>query len=147
MDYILFDFDLTKQEVISSTKSGGQVFMVKSKTNHNYYLSFYQDENGLILNVKKIFISAIGDNLTVEIVKLDDTKYFTAEGNVNDDFYSVTSYNEDVFGSIETRSKSLGCSASLMTASIPWSMGFGMLNPFAGLAANVVFWAMSEIMC
>ncbi len=149
LNHILTEFDITNQEVVTSTEKDGKVFMVRSKTNPNNILAFYEDENGIILNVKKISISTTNDDVVAKVNKLDNTDYLTVGGNINNETFSVLSYNPDIFGnlSVETRSKSVGCSGSIMAASLPWSIGFGMLHPLAGGAVSLVFWAMSEIMC
>jgi hypothetical protein len=151
LEVFLQNYDMSSQQVLTSTKDGGKTIMVKNRTNENDFLSFYEDEYGFISNIKRVefVISSTENTVVVNFYKLDGTAYFSAGGNIYDKGFKVLSYNEDFFGNPETRARqhSVGCSASLMAASLPWSIGFGMINPLAGAVVSVVFWGMSELMC
>jgi hypothetical protein len=61
----------------------------------------------------------------------------------------IVDYNKDRYDNLDgstTRRSDLGCSASHMAASLPWTIGFGMVNPFAGAVAGV-FWGLSYLIC
>lgn len=75
---------------------------------------------------------------------------YKIKANVKDKKASVIEYSEDRYGNLDgmaTRASDLGCSASLMAASLPWTIGFGMVNPLAGAAAGIIFWGLSQVMC
>lgn len=140
------DYDFSQQQVITSNYKEGKVYLVQNRNDQNSFLSFYEDSNGNVLNIKKINISVDKNYTTVAITKIDDTKYITLGGNSDDREIQIISYNNQILNLSPAQTRN-GCSASIGAAGIIWSTGFGMVNPLAGVAVAVCFLAMSEIMC
>lgn len=40
-----------------------------------------------------------------------------------------------------------GCNIAIYSASISWSVGFGMVNPLAGVLVGACFWALENLIC
>lgn len=148
-DEIVSEYDLINQQIVSSETKKSKVIMLQNKKDKNKYLSLYEDEDGYILNSKISYVRENNNGVNVSFYDLSGVKYFELGGNTANNTLSVLNFNEDVFGSKSgtRRTHSVGCSAAMFAAGAPWSVGFGMVNPLAGLAAAAVFWALSEVMC
>lgn len=47
----------------------------------------------------------------------------------------------------EIQTRINGCNAAIYAAGVPWTIGFGMINPLAGVAAATFFWALEHAVC
>lgn len=144
MESFTKDYDFSVQQKITSSEKGGAVYLVQSKTDKDCFLALCENPDGLILNVKKIYITADENNATVAVFKVDNTDYITLSGNKEDKLVNVVSYNGKFLSITPTRN---GCSAAIGGAGLIWGTAFGVLSMGAGFAAGLVFLVMSEIMC
>ncbi|MCD8031308.1 MAG: hypothetical protein LUF85_10945 [Bacteroides sp.] len=115
---------MNNQVIITSDEKGGKVYMIKNVTNDNKSLAFYEDETGNILNIKLISTEMKEGEVIVNIYKLNGTSYLSVGGNIKEDHFNVITYNQDIFVIPEetTRAHSVGCSAAITAAGIPWSI-------------------------
>lgn len=150
-------FNFNHQEVLSDNTNSLKVILIGStnattinSTNTAQYLCSTIDTRGQILTQKIVRTEFDGDNVYVSFFDLYGTFCYKIKSNVKDKKMSVMVYNKERYGNlneISTRAADLGCSASLMAASLPWTIGFGMINPLAGAAAGIIFWGLSQAMC
>jgi hypothetical protein len=150
-------FNFNFQEVLSDDKNLVKVVLVSSKNGNTInsgveaqYLCSTINTEEQILEQKIVETEFDGDEVFVSFYDVYGTFCYKIKSNVKDKKMSVVEYNKDRYGNLDgatTRQSDLGCSASLMAASLPWTIGFGMVNPFAGDAAGVVFWGLSYLMC
>ena len=75
---------------------------------------------------------------------IDDYEFISICGDNERRNLEVLTYDQSVFSSTQTRN---GCSVCIGLAGIPWSTGFGMVNPVAGIACSICFMIMSEALC
>ncbi len=141
---LIDDYDLSTQQVIVSNKEEGTVYLVRNKKDTADFLAFYKDANNNILNIKKISIKKEGHSDYVLFYRLDDSEFISICGDNERRNLEVLSYDQSVFSSTQTRN---GCSVCIGLAGIPWSTGFGMVNPVAGIACSICFMIMSEALC
>ena len=135
------DYDLSTQQVITSNKKEGTVYLVSNKRDSTCFLAFYKDSNDNILNIKKISIKKDRNSDYVSFYRLDGSEFISICGNIENRNLKILSYDQSVFSSVQTRN---GCSICIGIAGIPWSTGLGMVNPLAGIACSFCFMVMSE---
>ncbi len=138
---ILNEFDVTNQSVISNSsnkKASIKALMFESKTNPNKKLVIKEDIDGTILSAQLCYVSNNDTVLTTSFYSLEGKYLF----NINVDIET----HRIIISENTKRAFSL-CNASMFAASIPWTVGFGMVNPLAGLAAGAVFWGLEHYVC
>ncbi|MBQ6746383.1 MAG: hypothetical protein IJR07_04990 [Bacteroidaceae bacterium] len=143
-DEMFQDYDLSTQYAVTSDSKDGTAYFIQNTVAENEFLAFYRDNDGNILSIKKISIQNEGDYSTVSFTRIDDSEFISAKGNMQQNSIEYLSYDESVFGMATTRN---GCSFCLGLASLPWSAGFGMAHPLAGVAVSVAFLLLSEAIC
>lgn len=90
-----------------------------------------------------------------EYFRRDNKLYVTAYDLNNDKLFDVEVDIETQLGVLTTvygengpqTRKINGCNAAIYAAGAPWTIGFGIVNPLAGLAAATFFWALEHAVC
>lgn len=147
----LSNFDFSKRKVVvgnlyKNTRSyaeDDECIYFDSKNADNEVVAFYVNK---ISGVEKsaIFEYNMVDNiLYISVYDLDKNKLLDAEVDVETQIGVITKvYTED------TQSRALTpCNAAIYAAGTPWTIGFGMVNPLAGLAAGTFFWLLENAIC
>lgn len=113
-----------------------------SNTDSSLVLAFMVDkeygiEKSAIFQIKKS-----DDILYMTTYDLDNNKLFDSEIDMNTFTGMITSVYTD-----NTATRLNGCNAAIYAAGIPWTAGFGMINPVAGIVAGGVFWLLEHAIC
>lgn len=114
-----------------------------SRNQDDFYESLIDDYD---LSTQQVIVSnkEEGHSDYVLFYRLDDSEFISICGDNERRNLEVLSYDQSVFSSTQTRN---GCSVCIGLAGIPWSTGFGMVNPVAGIARSICFMIMSEALC
>lgn len=147
----LSNFDFSNRKVVvgnlyKNTRSyaeDDECIYFDSKNADNEVVAFYVNK---ISGVEKsaIFEYNMVDNvLYVSVYDLDKNKLLDAEVDAETQTGVITEvYTEDI------QSRGLTpCNAAIYAAGTPWTVGFGMVNPLAGLAAGTFFWLLENAIC
>lgn len=115
----------------------------ESEDTSNRLLGFYIDKDN---GAKKaaIFDYKIENNkLLVNVLDLNYQKQCYIELDLETKIGTVI----DLYNNDNLNTKFGGCNVGIYAAGIPWAIGFGMVNPIAGIVAGTVFWALEHIAC
>lgn len=143
-------FDFNKKKIIEvalknrtrAYNENKECVFFENKDKKNEVVAFYV---GKEYGVEKsaIFEYNIKEKvLYVTAYDLDKRKLFDIEVDTKTQVGVLTNiYTPE----IQTRIN--GCNAAIYAAGVPWTIGFGMLNPLAGVAAATFFWALEHAVC
>ena len=109
--------------------------LIESDDDPNKIIAFIADKTYGIEKGCQASIQQCGDIQKLTIFNLNNDALFNVEVNSNTSTAVIT----DVFQELGKTRAPNGCSIALNIAGIPWSYGFGLINPILGLAVQGVF--------
>lgn len=146
----LDDFDFSKKNVVEGNlyeatraySEDKECIFFENGTNKNEVVAFYVDKKYGVEKSAIFKCNVKNDILYVTAYDLDRNELFDIEVSIKTQTGIITNVYTP-----KAQSRLNGCNAAIYAAGAPWAVGFGMVNPLAGLAAATFFWALEHAVC